>query len=171
MRCGGYVLSTSPIGCQRTAALGGTFEKLHKGHRRIILRALQVADSLIIGLSSDRFSASMKKGHPIKPYNVRLADLKAFLRAVRALGRVDIVPLDDPYGPTISDSSIGAVVVSPETLKTAIEIRRIRLEKRLGPLQIYVVDFVLADDGKPISSSRVSLGTIAAEGRSLKTPP
>nr|MDO8135373.1 hypothetical protein [Candidatus Njordarchaeum guaymaensis] len=94
--------------------------------------------------------------------------LKSFLSKIVALDRVTIVPLEDPYGPTIVNEEISAIVVSPETLNTAIEINRIRTNNGMNQLRIYVVDFVLAEDGKPVSSSRISQGVINKEGKLLR---
>ena len=153
---------------QRTVALGGTFEQIHSGHRRLILSALQVGDRVIIGLSSDSFILTLRKNHKISNYQSRLAKLKTLLSEINELHRVTIVPLNDPYGPAVTDEVISRIVVSPDTLETAFEINRIRIQKEMAPLEIYVVDFALGDDGKPISTSRISLGLISKNGRSLQ---
>ncbi len=153
---------------QRTVALGGTFEQLHSGHRKLILSALQVGDRVIIGLSSDGFTINLRKNHYISSYESRLAKLKTLLSEINALHRVTIVPLNDCYGPAVTDETISRIVVSPETLETAFEINRIRVQKEMGPLEIYVVSFILGDDGKPISTSRISLGLISKNGRLLQ---
>jgi pantetheine-phosphate adenylyltransferase len=153
---------------QRIVALGGTFEQMHSGHRKLILSALQVGDRVIIGLSSDGFTLTLRKNHQISSYQSRLAKLKTLLSEINALHRVTVVPLNDAYGPAVTDEVISKIVVSPATLKTAFEINRIRVQKKMAPLEIYVVGFVLSDDGKPISTSRVSLGVISRNGRSLQ---
>jgi len=153
----------------RIVALGGTFEQPHKGHVKFISKALQVGDQVIIGLSSDSFLAARKKKHHVSSYEDRLSNLKSFLSRIGAIERVTIVPLDDPYGPTIVREEVSSIVVSPETLSTAIEINRIRIGKGMSPLRIYVIDFALAEDGRPISTSRVSEGVINRQGRLLKS--
>ena len=153
---------------QHTVALGGTFEQLHDGHKKLILSALQIGDRVIIGLSSDNLTANMQKNHHISSYESRSTRLKAFLSGIGALRRVTIVPLDDSYGPAVKDETISGIVVSPETLETAFVINRIRVQKEMAPLEIYVVGFVLSDGGKPISTSRISRGLISKNGRLLR---
>ena len=76
--------------------------------------------------------------------------------------------LEEPYGPTIYDSKIDAIVVSRETKPTADKINEIRQEKGMDPLEIFIIDWVLADDGKPISSTRIRNGEIDRNGKVLK---
>ena len=45
----------------RTIALGGTFEILHKGHRKLLSKAFQLGDKIIIGLTSDEFVSKTQK--------------------------------------------------------------------------------------------------------------
>jgi pantetheine-phosphate adenylyltransferase len=60
-------------------------------------------------------------------------------------------------------------MASEETLLRASEINAIRFKKGLDKLTIVVIPIVLADDGKPISSDRISRGEIDREGRVLKS--
>jgi pantetheine-phosphate adenylyltransferase len=80
----------------------------------------------------------------------------------------EIVKLNDAYGPAISDSKIDAIVVSEETKARAAEINEIRKKRGLPALEIIVIPFVLAEDGKPISTTRIRAGEIDEEGRVLK---
>ncbi len=144
--------------------MGGTFDGLHAGHRALLRAATDVASELYIGLTAD----AMVKGKAgeVSPYEARLAGLREHL-ADRDLP-VHIVPLTDPYGPSVDLPELEAIVVTPETAATADEINRIRGEKGYGPLEIRVVPFVLARDFRPISSTRIRKGEIAADGALLR---
>jgi phosphopantetheine adenylyltransferase len=50
--------------------------------------------------------------------------------------KVNIVPIDDPLGPAITDSTIEAITCSIETLQGCHTINRIRAEKHWKPLTI-----------------------------------
>jgi len=151
----------------RIVALGGTFEILHKGHRKLLSKALQLGDRIVIGLTSDEFVARKQKKHAISKYDKRYENLVTFLSNIGMSDRVEIIPLKDPYGPTIDDAKIDGIVTSRETMKRALEINNVRTQKKFEPLRIYVVDFMLAKDGLPISVSRILSGVIDKEGKIL----
>ena len=107
----------------------------------------------------------MKKKHKVASYEDRLEDVKEFLQEKNFLDRAEIVPLNDPFGPTIDSDEIEGIVVSEETEVTAEIINQKRVEKGKKPLLIFVITMVLADDGKPISSTRVRKQEVDRHGR------
>lgn len=149
--------------------LGGTFDVLHKGHWFILEEAFNVADSVLIGLTTDEFVENMKKSHHVDCYEKRLNELEKFLKQKGFLEKAEIVPIDDRFGPTVGgdplSDEIDGVVVSEETEPGAEEINRIRVREGKKPLLIVVVSMVLADDGKPISSTRIRRQEVDRYGR------
>ena len=89
---------------------------------------------------------------------VRMSNLRNLLKKKHQ--HYDIQELNDSYGTTITDSSIDAIVVSEETEPTAFKINEIRKEREMKPIDIITIRMVLADDGKPISSTRIRKGEI-----------
>ncbi|MBS7611834.1 phosphopantetheine adenylyltransferase [Candidatus Bathyarchaeota archaeon] len=152
----------------RLVAIGGTFDIIHKGHRELLRSAFELGDKVLIGLTTDTFIRSMSKPHRVKPYVERLESLKKLLVDMQVVSRAIITPIEDPYGPTISDPAIEAIVVSDETCNRAFEINRIREIKGLKALKVVKIPMVLAEDGKPISSTRIRLGEIDENGRLLR---
>ncbi|MEM0042962.1 MAG: pantetheine-phosphate adenylyltransferase [Thermofilaceae archaeon] len=140
----------------RRTAVGGTFSLFHSGHRHLIKAALEVSDEVVIGVVSDEFASQRRKNHPVEPYEVRaLRVLRYCLRKARVGQRITVLPLDDAEGPAGSDPSIEAIVVTEETLIGALKINRSRIAKKMKPLIIKVVEPILGDDGKPISSTKL----------------
>ncbi len=139
-------------------AVGGTFDKFHDGHKKLLSTAFEIANHVEIGVTSDVFGGL--KGD-IDSCEVRMKNLKSFFKDY---SNFIIVPLDDPYGTTIYDSDFDAIVVSEETEPTAVEINEIRVSKGMNPIDIVVVSFVLAYDGTPISSTRIRRGEINKNG-------
>ena len=139
-------------------AVGGTFDKFHDGHKKLLSTAFEIGDKVEIGVTSDAFGGL--KGD-IDSCEIRMSNLKNFFSEEHDFC---VVPLDDPYGTTIYDSDFDAIVVSEETEPTAVEINEIRISKGMNPIDIVVVSFVLAYDGTPISSTRIRRGEINKNG-------
>ncbi len=136
-------------------SVGGTFDVMHKGHWFLLEETFNAGESAIVGITSDKFVASMNKKHDVANYENRLRDVKEFLAERGFLERAEIVPLDDPFGPTIDSDDLEGIVVSEETEVGAEAINKLRVERGKKPLLIFVSTRVLADNGKPITSTRV----------------
>ena len=151
-------------GMSRVVA-GGTFNPLHDGHRALLKKACELSNvgGLFIGLTSDKMAKS--KSHKVDDYRTRYDAVMDFTCAQGI--KPEIIKLEDPYGPTLHDD-FDYIVVSPETHPTALKINEIRRGKGLQPIKIVLVDYVLAEDGLPISSTRISRGEIDEHGKVLK---
>jgi pantetheine-phosphate adenylyltransferase len=87
---------------------------------------------------------------------------------VKGSSNYHLARLEEHYGPTIDDASIDAIVVSPETEPTALKINQIRQKKEMKPLDIITIGMVMAQDGKPISSTRIRRGEIDSCGKIIQ---
>jgi len=143
--------------------VGGTFEPLHDGHKALLKKAYEIGD-VYIGLTSD--AMAKRRYRDVLPYGQRKQILERYIR--REFGvQASIFELRDPYGPTISEH-FDCIVVSPETYSMAEKINQIRADKGLPSIDVIKIDFVLAQDGKPISATRVKNGEIDEHGVSLQ---
>jgi len=152
----------------KTVGVGGTFDEFHKGHRTLLMEAFEAGEHVLIGLCSDDFANKLNKPHVTASYEQRLKELKAFLREHELLERTTIIPLNDPFGVTLSKGCMEALIVSKETEPTAIKINEKRKEIGLPPLKIVVIDMVPSENHVPISTTRIRHGEIDREGRLLK---
>ena len=143
-------------------AVGGTFDKFHEGHKKLLSTAFELGNQIEIGVTSDAFGGL--KGD-IDSCKTRMSNLNAFFSDK---SNFVVIPLNDPYGTTIHDEDFDAIVVSEETEPTAVKINEIRVSKGMNPLDIVVVSFVLAYDGNPISSTRIRSGEINQNGNVIK---
>lgn len=124
--------------------VAGTFDGIHAGHEVLLRRTFEVGETVLIGLTSDDFPFVYKKP---RVYAIRKQELQHWLHTNGY--HAPIIPIDDPYGPAVTDESIDALVVSEETRARGEEINR----KRKRPLVLIVVPLVKTEDGKKISSS------------------
>jgi pantetheine-phosphate adenylyltransferase len=150
-----------------TVAVGGTFDLFHSGHQALLIKAFEVGNRVLIGLCSDDFVKKMRKPHGIASYAERLEELKKLLKKKGLLDRVEIMPLDDAYGITLSDKLIEAIVVSEETEPRARQINEKRKNMGMAPLAIITVNMILSEDHYPISSNRIWFEEIDREGHLL----
>jgi len=147
-----------------TVLVGGTFDVFHKGHKVLIMKAFDVGERVMLGLSSDQLARELRKNHAVATYEERLKDLRAFLKRQSVLERAKIVPLDTPYGVTLSTTVADALVVSKETEPVGRDINKKRKASGLKPLKLVVIDMIPAEDRVPISSTRIRRGEIDREG-------
>jgi len=149
-------------------AVGGTFDEFHKGHEALLRKAFEVGNRVLVGVSSDDLVKKLGKSHVVATYEKRVNYLKSFLRGQNLLDRTEILPLDNPYGVTLSSKSLDGIVVSQETAARAHEINEKRRANGLKPLEIIIIEMVLAEDGVSLSTTRIRQKEIDPEGRSLK---
>jgi pantetheine-phosphate adenylyltransferase len=112
---------------------------MHNGHRKLLtLAAASCTEVLIIGVTNDEMLKNKKNSEQIALFSDRKKSIVDLLSIVKPQLELNIIELTDPYGPTITSSSIDALVVSSETMATGYKINQIRLENGLNPLTILV---------------------------------
>jgi len=144
--------------------IGGTFNVLHRGHKALLDKAFEIGDEVAVGITSDRFAADGRE--KVLPLEERKQELEEYLRTTGK--NYTLAVIDDPAGGTTEGTDIRILVVSPETWPAADVINKDRASKGLAPFQLVMVPHVLADDGVPISSTRILAGEIDRNGRMLR---
>jgi len=147
--------------------VGGTFDYFHKGHRMLLLKAIEAGDDIMVGITSDEM-AEKQRGYKVNSFEERKEAVERFMKAHGA--KYNIVMIKDPCGRndkfgTAADEAYDVIVVSPETKAMAEKINEARVKKGNKPMQVVQIPCYLAEDQKPISSKRVRRGVIDEEGR------
>jgi cytidyltransferase-like protein len=122
-------------------ALGGTFDRLHNGHKKLLSVAMQVAKKcMIVGVTSDSMLKNKKNASLIQDLPTRLRLTREFCESFAPRGLVlDMVVIDDPWGPTVSRADVQGIVVSSETLHGAKLINDQRRNKGFPDLLPVVI--------------------------------
>lgn len=147
--------------------VGGTFDPLHDGHKRLLDRSFSIAGPdgyVVIGLTTDTFAS--KKVHPIRPFSLRKGELEQYISSGNYSTRWLVEPLNDRFGSAIT-ADFDAIVVSEETLPVAVEINKVRKDNKKRKVDIHQISCVLADDGRWISSTRIYRGEIDVHGHMM----
>ena len=149
-------------------ALGGTFDIIHIGHLRLLEKAFEVGKFIVIGVTSDEFVKSHLKKKINNTYSVRVENLKQTIKDVFKSCNYRITQLDESFGPLMTSDEIDCLIVSSETEKKGKNINTIRAKRGLSSIDIITVELVLADDGKPVSSTRIRSNEIDKRGFRIK---
>jgi pantetheine-phosphate adenylyltransferase len=140
---------------------GGTFDHLdiHDGHKLLLKTCFKLAEQVAIGLVSDEFAQKAGKQFSdlIEPYEVRKNNILKYIKTLdpEYPSRCIIIPLNDPFGPAITDPNIEIHVSSEETYQVAMKINELRAKNGVPRMIIVIIPLVLGEDGTRISSTKI----------------
>ncbi len=147
----------------KKVVIGGTFDHFHRGHKELIKKGYDSGE-VIIGLTSNEMAKEMKN-REIEDFEIRKNNLINYVQE-KFNKKLEVNKINDIYGFAI-DEDLDYIVVSPETEKNAFLINEKRTNLNKNELEIIKMDFILAKDGKPISSTRIYNKEIDNEGEIL----
>ncbi|KAI3410086.1 hypothetical protein GPALN_006448 [Globodera pallida] len=158
--------------------LGGTFDRLHNGHKVLLSEAAMLARKQITcGVTDGKMNESKILCELLEPVGERCRSVVEFIEDISDGISCNAQPIYDPFGPAIEGNHFQAIVVSEETLKGGKAVNAKRVENGFNNLDICLVDVLKKDypdavlKENKISSSlkrRELLGTVLAEPRKPK---
>ncbi len=152
----------------RKVVVGGTFDRLHLGHKALLRKAFEVGRYVYIGLTSDEMIREKLYAEKILPYELRFKDLIKFFE-VNGYSNYRIIKISTAIGFADKMKSLEAIIVSEETYKGALIVNKAREERGLKPLEIVTIGIVKSKIGPKISSSLIRAGLIDPFGRPLSS--
>ncbi|WFD33211.1 Elongator subunit elp2 [Malassezia cuniculi] len=150
------------------AAVGGTFDHLHIGHKLLLTTAALCASKrLVIGVTDTALLAKKKHARYVESIERRMAAVRSFVRAIRApFGEIalDVVPISDVAGPAGTDAEISLLVLTEETAAGATAIAGVRSDNGVPPLAVYTVGLVQDDSEASKVGSTAIRGWLETRG-------
>lgn len=143
--------------------LGGTFDHFHKGHQAFLLFASELAEHLVIGITTPEMITHKKYVSQIEEYETRANAVKNFTK--NFFNKVDVIPLTDPYGPTLQGSNVQALASTTATRKGAEAVNSRRTELGLLELPIHSCELQNDENGEPLASEKIRAGKINRAGK------
>ncbi|XP_064456272.1 bifunctional coenzyme A synthase-like isoform X2 [Ornithodoros turicata] len=158
-------------GCFRTyesVCLGGTFDRLHIGHKVLLSEAvLHASEKVVIGVTDGDMLKGKLLWELIEPIEVRIKVLTEFLEEVDSTLKYDVMPIYDPYGPTIVDPNLKCLYVSDETLKGGKRVNEERAKRGMPPMVLRSVS--LAEDVCRTGHEEFKISSSTLRSRALGT--
>ncbi len=142
------------------SVVGGTFDRLHDGHRKYLDEIFEDSEMVSIGMTSDAYIARPETIKEFKelilPYDERKRGLEKYLEEKGYSERSLVFGIDDELGDTLTNGSYDAIFVSEEQgAKTAGKINSMRIGAGLKPLEIVEIQPLLGQDCERMSSTKI----------------
>lgn len=152
----------------KKVVLGGTFDRLHNGHKVLLNKAAELAsEGIVVGVTDKEMIAKKSLFEMIEPVEFRINRVVDFVEDISGQAKCLAEPITDPFGPSTRISDLEAIVVSRETIKGADAVNKKRNEQGMTQLDVIIVELIegadeILNETKISSSSkrREDLGTL-----------
>ena len=145
----------------RCCLVGGTFARLHAGHRLLLEAAYKHAAVVEVHITTDVMAE--QKSMLVLDFEQRRSDILDWA-STKAASSITVHALEDSFGPAPTHSQADSIVATPETIGMCHAINEQRQTNGLSPLKIIEVMHLKGIEGGIISSSAIRNGGMDTEG-------
>lgn len=126
--------------------MGGTYDRLHVGHKLLLSHAaLVTSDRLFCGIMGPESLQKKSLKEVMESMPTRRAVVHNFLESIKPTIKYEVEHIPNPYGPSITDPSFNAIVVSEETRSGGEACNKKRGAAGMPPMAVVGVDVVEGD--------------------------
>ncbi|KAF7255100.1 hypothetical protein EG68_07349 [Paragonimus skrjabini miyazakii] len=124
--------------------LGGTFDRLHNGHKILLsVGALLARKRLLVGVTTDSMLKNKHLAPLILSVGSRCAGVRSFLSTVGfPVSKLELAELQDAFGPPAYCPEYRCIVASAESVPNCNKLNELRRSNGLDRLDIEKIDFV-----------------------------
>ncbi|KAL5006772.1 hypothetical protein ScPMuIL_015578 [Solemya velum] len=152
---------SAPLQTYDNVILGGTFDRLHMGHKLILSQACLLANRrLVVGVTAENMHTKKVLHELIEDIAKRKGNVLNFLEDVKPGLKFEVVPIHDVNGPTDYDPDLQCLVLSQETIKGGPMINSLRKDKGLSVLAEYVVDLISDECHSQFEEEKISSSSL-----------
>uniref|UniRef100_A0A8R1DHD7 Bifunctional coenzyme A synthase n=1 Tax=Caenorhabditis japonica TaxID=281687 RepID=A0A8R1DHD7_CAEJA len=138
---------TEPAKRYKKVVLGGTFDRLHNGHKVLLNKAVELAsEDVVVGVTEKDMILKKSLFEMIEPVELRINRVVEFVEDISGTAKCLAEPIIDPFGPSTRIEDLEAIVVSRETVKGADAVNKKRGEKGMSQLDVIIVELVEGND-------------------------
>ncbi|KAJ8264569.1 hypothetical protein GJAV_G00150810 [Gymnothorax javanicus] len=150
-----------PLQTYSDVVVGGTFDRLHGAHKTLLSISCLLANRrFVIGLCDTELLKRKVLKELIQPYALRADRLRVFLQDVKPSLLYEIVPISEPFGPSVTDSELQCIVVSEETKKGGAAVNKKRLENGLSELVLHEIQLMKDAHHSEIEEEKISSSSL-----------
>lgn len=147
-------------------AVGGTFDRLHAGHRLLLTVASWTTKGCLwVGVTGSKLLTRKKHANLIASFDQRAEDVRSFVQQTKPdLPELRVQELEDAAGASGTDPGVQALVLTKETMKGGVAVNEQRHKSGLQKLDLVVVDILFQSSSK-LSSTALRAADFARNSR------